>query len=460
MKIVILGAGQVGTTLAENLAVEANDITVVDHDAGHLAALQERLDIRTVQGFASHPDVLRRAGTDDADMLIAVTDSDETNMLACKVAATLFRTPTKIARIRSSEYLKDAETLFANDAFAVDMCISPEQLVTEYIFRLIEYPGALQVVDFAGGRVRLVGVRAYYGGPLVSRQLKELPAHLPKGVDARVAAIYRRGRAILPEGDTIIEAEDEVFFVAAAEHIPKIIAELRRHDKPVKRVMLAGGGNIGLRLAKALEDRVQVKLIEKSPARARDLATQLEHTVVLVGDAASESLLKEENIDDIDVFCAITNDDEANILSAMLAKRLGAGKALSLINRMAYVDLVEENSAVDIAISPQHSTVSALLAHVRRGDVVKVHSLRRGAAEAIEAVAHGDARSSKVVGRRIEEIKMPAGSTIGAIVRGTEVIIVHHDTVIQAEDHIILFIVDKRKTREVEKLFQMGMGFF
>lgn len=460
MKIVILGAGQVGSTLAENLAGEANDITVVDTDPVLLATLQERLDLRTVQGHASHPEVLRRAGCDDADMLIAVTDVDEINLLACKIAHILFRTPTKIARVRSADYLKDAGALFAQEALAVDMCISPEQLVTEYIQRLIEYPGALQVVDFANGRVRLVGVRAYYGGPLVSRQLKELPQHLPAGVDARVAAIYRRGRAILPEGDTIIEAEDEVFFVAAAEHIPKIIAELRRHDKPVKRVMIAGGGNIGLRLAKALENKVQVKLIEKDKKRAHELAMELDHAIVLVGDAANEALLIEENIDDIDVFCSITNDDEANVLSSMLAKRLGASKALALINRMAYVDLVEENSAIDIAISPQQSTVSALLAHVRRGDVVRVHTLRRGAAEAIEAIAHGDAKSSKVVGRRIEEIKMPAGTTIGAIVRGQEVIIVHHHTVIQAEDHIILFIIDKKKTREVEKLFQVGFSFF
>jgi len=459
MKIVILGAGQVGSTLAENLASEANDITVVDTDSSLLAALQERVDIRSVMGYASYPEVLRRAGCEDADMLIAVTDVDEINLLACKIAHTLFRTPTKIARVRSADYLKDSDVLFAQEALAVDMCISPEQLVTDYIQRLIEYPGALQVVDFAEGRVRLVGVRAYYGGPLVSRQLKELREHLPKDVDARVAAIYRRGRAILPEGNTIIEAEDEVFFVAAAEHIPKIIAELRRHDKPVKRVMIAGGGNIGLRLAKALETKVQVKLIERDKLRARQLATELDHAVVLVGDAANEALLIEENIDDIDVFCAITNDDEANVLSAMLAKRLGAGKALSLINRMAYVDLVEENSAIDIAISPQQSTVSALLAHVRRGDVVRVHTLRRGAAEAIEAIAHGDPRSSKVVGRSISEIKMPAGTTIGAIVRGTEVIIVHHDTVIQAEDHVILFIVDKKKTREVEKLFQVGFSF-
>ncbi len=456
MKIIILGAGQVGATLAENLASEANDITVVDDNPTLLSELQDRLDIRTVQGHGSFPSVLRIAGADDADMLIAVSENDETNMLACRVAQSLFKTPTKIARVRSAEYLRE-DQLFGNEALPVDMIISPEQLVTDYIRRLIQYPGALQVVDFAEGRVRLVGLRAFYGGPLVGRQLKELPQHLP-GVDARVAAIYRRGRPITPEGDTIIEAEDEVFFIAARNNIPKIMAELRRMDEPVKRVMLAGGGNIGLRLARALEDKVQVKIIEKSRERARQLSEELNRTIVLCGDAANESLLLEENIEDVDVFCAITNDDEANILSAMLAKRLGARKALSLINRLAYVDLVE-GGVIDIAISPQQSTVSALLAHVRRGDMVKVHSLRRGAAEAIEAVAHGHSGSSRVVGKRLDQISLPPGTTIGAIVRGEQVIIAHHDTVIKGDDHVILFIVNKKHTRDVEKLFQVGVGF-
>ena len=457
MKIVILGAGQVGSTLAENLASEKNDVTVIDVNGAALSELQERLDLRTVQGHASHPNVLRQAGADDADMIIAVTASDETNMLACMIADTLFKTPTKIARVRAQDYLRE-EKLFGAEGVPVDLRISPEQLVTDYIRRLIEYPGALQVVDFADGRVRLVGVRAYYGGPLVSRQLKELPQHLPE-VEARVAAIYRRGRAIIPEGETIIEAEDEVFFLAARGHIPKIIAELRRQDKPVKRVMLAGGGNIGLRLAKALEEsKIQVKIIEKYRERARYLSEQLQHTVVLSGDGANEALLREENIEDVDVFCAITNDDEANILSAMLAKRLGAKKALCLINRLSYAELVE-GSSIDIAISPQQSTVSALLSRVRRGDMVKVHSLRRGAAEAIEAIAHGDAGSSRVVGRKLEDIKLPPGSTIGAIVRGDEVIIAHHDTVIEAEDHVILFLVDKKRVKDVEQLFQVGLSF-
>ncbi len=457
MKIIILGAGQVGATLAENLANEQHDVTVIDTDAAMLEYLQERMDIRTVQGHASHPNVLRRAGADDADMLIAVTESDETNMVACKVAYTLFNTPTKIARVRAAEYLRE-ESLFGPQGLAIDMHISPEQLVTDYIRRLIEYPGALQVVDFADGRVQLVGVRAYYGGPLVSRQLRELPEHLP-GVDARVAAIYRRGRPIIPEGDTIIEAEDEVFFVAAKAHIPKMIAELRKLDQPVRRIILAGGGRIGLRLARVLEDRIEVKIVESVRERARYLSEELGNTVVLHGDAADEGLLREENVEDCDVFCAITNDDEANILSAMLAKRLGARKALCLINRQSYVELVE-GSQIDIAISPQQSTVSALLAHVRRGDVVKVHSLRRGAAEAIEAIAHGDRFNSEVVGRRLEEIKLPPGTTIGAIVRGDEVIIAHHDTVIEAEDHVILFLVNRKHVKDVGKLFQVGIGFF
>lgn len=456
MKIIILGAGQVGATLAENLANEANDVTVIDNDASLLGDLQERYDLATVHGFGSYPDVLRRAGADDAELLIAVTESDETNMLACKIAHSLFQTPTRIARVRSGEYLNQSK-LFEKDALAVDLHISPEQLVTDYIRRLIEYPGALQVVDFADGRVRLVGIKAYYGGPLVSHQLKELPEHLPD-IDSRVAAIYRRGRPIIPEGDTIIEAEDEVFFIAAAQHIPKIMSELRRVEKPVKRVMLAGGGNIGMRLARALENKVQVKLVERSRERARFLSQELSRSTVLWGDCANEDLLHEENIEDCDVFCAVTNDDEANILSAMLAKRLGADKALSLINRLSYVDLVE-GGAIDIAISPQQSTVSALLAHVRRGDMVRVHSLRRGAAEAIEAVAHGDPRSSKVVGRKLEDIDLPKGTTIGAIVRGEEVLMAHHDTVVQAEDHVILFIVDRKYTKEVEKLFQVGFSF-
>jgi trk system potassium uptake protein TrkA len=456
MKIIILGAGQVGTSVANNLVSEANDITVVDQDGQLLRELQDRLDLSTVQGHAAHPEVLRRAGGEDADMILAVTNSDETNMVACQVAFTVFHTPTKVARVRAPEYLRYPQ-LFLPGAVPVDVIISPEQLVTDYIMRLVEHPGALQVLDFAGGRVRLVAVRAYYGGPLVGHELRALYEHMPD-VEARVAAIYRQDRAIQPEGHTVIEADDEVFFVAAAENIRAVMSELRKLERPFRRLMFAGGGNIGRRLAKALEGSYRVKVIEQDQKRARLISEELEKTIVLCGDAADENLLLEENIENTDVFCAITNDDEANILSAMLAKRLGARKVMALINRAAYVDLVQSGS-IDIAISPQQATIGSLLTHVRRGDVEMVHSLRRGAAEAIEAVAHGDRSSSKVVGREVGDIDLPKGTSIGAIVRGEQVLIAHHDTVIESEDHVILFVIDKRRIAEVEKLFQVGVTF-
>ncbi|MCG8039022.1 MAG: Trk system potassium transporter TrkA [Candidatus Thiodiazotropha taylori] len=456
MKIIILGAGQVGRSVANALVSEANDITVVDQNLDLLTELQNRLDLGTVRGHAGHPDVLRRAGAEDADMILAVTNSDETNMVACQVAYTVFHTPTKIARVRAQGYL-DYPNLFEKPAFPVDVLISPEQLVTDYILKLIEYPGALQVLDFADGRVRLVGIKAYYGGPLVGNELSTLYHHMPN-VDARVAAIYREGEVIQPQGDTEIKAEDEVFFIAAAENIRSVMSELQKLEKPYKRLILAGGGNIGRRLASSLEQKYRIKLIESNQHRAREIAERLDMTIVLHGDAADEDLLLEENIENTDVFCAVTNDDEANILSAMLAKRLGAARVMALINRPSYVDLVQSGT-IDIAISPQQATIGTLLTHVRRGDVAQVHSLRRGAAEAIEAVAHGDRSSSKVVGRAIEEIKLPKGTTIGAVVRGEDVLIAHHDTMIESGDHVILFLVDKRKVREVEKLFQVGVTF-
>lgn len=460
MKIIILGAGKVGSTLADTLASESNDITVIDRNANLLHDLQDRLDIGTVHGHVSHPQVLERAGAADADMLIAVTGIDELNMIACQIAYTLFHIPTKIARVRAGEYYWNddiKQRIFAQEALPIDMLIDPEQLVTDHIHRLIRYPGALQVLDFADGRAQLVGLRARYGSPLVGQELRALREHMPD-IDTRVAAIYRRGKPLLPEGDTIVEDGDEVFFIAARRDIRKVMREMRHAEKRARRIMIAGGGNIGYRLAEALEDNNRVKIIERSSARARTLTTWLDNSTVLLGDAADEEILHNENIEHVDVFCAVTDDDEANILSAMLAKRLGAKRVMALINRPAYVDLVQSQSAIDIAISPQQATIGALLAHVRQGDVATVHSLRRGAAEAIEAVAHGDEKSSKVVGRRVDEIPLPHGATIAALVRDDTVMMAHHDTVILAEDHVILFMVDKSRTSEVEKLFQVGVS--
>ena len=457
MKIIILGAGQVGISTAEILAKEDNDITLIDNVASQVEGLQDRLDIRTIVGSASHPSVLEQAGGPDADLILAVTDQDEVNMAACQVAYTLFRTPKKIARIRSVEYLTHRE-IFSDDSIPVDVIISPEQLITQHVLHLIEYPGALQVVDFAGGKIQLVGLKAYHGGPLVGRELRTIREDLPT-VEARVAAIYRHDRPIIPEGDTIIEPNDEVFIVAAAPHIPIVMSEFCTVEAPGQNIMLVGAGKIGLQLARSLEqNNYQVKLVEHGAERARQVAEQLDATIVLRGDAADEDLMLQENIDATDVFCSLTNDDEANILSAMLAKRLGAHRAMALINRSAYVDLIE-SSVLDVAISPSLITVGSLLTHVRRGDTIAVHSLRRGAAEAIETIAHGDATSSSVVGRRIEEISLPSGTRVGALLRNQEVIIPHHDTVIEAEDHVILFVIDKKYIRDVEKLFQVKVTF-
>ena len=455
MKIIILGAGQVGMTLAETLSGEDNDITVVDTDAEKLHALQNHLDIGTICGFASHPNILAHAGAADADMLIAVTNSDETNMIACQVAYTFFNTPMKIARVRASQY-QLRSGLFDNKALPVDLCISPETLITETICRLLENPGTLQVIDFAQGRVRLVAINA--GGRLVGQSLAEVQASMPNIV-LRVVAIYRQERSIALSENTTIEAGDEIFFIAAKQHIKSIMASLNKLDNPYKRIVITGGGNIGSRLAEQLESDYQVKIIERNPDRCQALADRLHETTVLLGDACDHELLREENIEYTDVFCALTNDDEANVLSAMQAKRLGVRKVMALITRTAYVDLIEGGN-IDVAISPQQATIGGILSHLRHGDIVSAHSLRRGAAEALEIILHGDKSSSKVVGKRIADVKLPAGASIGALLRDNKNIQLSDDMVLQADDHLVVFLIDKKRIHEVERLFQVGFNFF
>ncbi|MDE0841099.1 MAG: Trk system potassium transporter TrkA [Porticoccaceae bacterium] len=460
MKIIIVGAGQVGGTLAENLAREYNDITVIDIDGKALRVLQDRLDIRTVSGIGSHPDILVRAGIEDADMLVAVTNSDEVNIIACQVAYSLFHTPTKIARIRAGNYTnpKYYDKLFNDKHMPVDVMITPEQVVTDYITRLVAQPGALQVLDFANGIIQLVGLRAVKNSPLVGQELRTIKEHIPHA-DARVAAIYRRDRAIFPTGTTVIEDGDEVFFIAAKNNIRKVMSELRKLEKPYHRLIIAGGGNIGYRLTKALEHDYNIKIIESSKQRAEFLSEKLDRAVVLNGSATDQELLLDENIDRADVFLALTNDDEVNIMASLLAKKLGTKKVMTLISNPVYADLMQGGD-IDVAISPQQATTSSLLAHVRRADTVSVHSLRRGAAEALEIIVHGDEKTSKVVGRRIEDIKSPPGATLAALVRDGEVHIAHRDTVINSGDHVIVFVVDKANTRAVEKLFTVGFSFF
>ena len=458
MRIIILGAGRVGGTLAEHLAGEANDITVVDSDERVLQALQDKLNVRVVVGSASLPGTLRQAGADDADMLIAVTSSDEINMVACQVAMTFFQVPRKIARVREADYLAAEQSLFSEKGVPVDVLISPENLVTERLVHLLEYPGALQVLDFADGRLQLVAVKASFGGELTGRQIAELRQHIAN-YDMRIAAVFRQEQAITPGGTTVLEAGDEVFFVAAKKHIRRILNEITPETGRYRRIMIAGGGHIGERLAEHIQADYRVKLIEFSEKRCKALSVLLKRTTVLHGSATDRELMISEGIEKIDVFLALTNDDETNIMASMLAKKLGAGMSITLINNPVYVDLIQ-GGTIDIALSPQQSTIGALLTHVRRGDVAAVHSLRRGAAEALEAVAHGTRETSHVVGRAISQLKLPRGAVVGALVRRSEVLIAHDDIVIEDGDHVIVFVADRHALKQVEQLFQVALNFF
>jgi len=417
MKILILGASQVGVSIAEVLVGEDNDVTLVDVNSHTLQQLQDRLDIRTVCGNAAHPTVLRNAGAEDASLVLAVTNSDEVNLVACQIADNIFATPTKIARLRSKEYLNNSELFTGDSGFKVDVLISPEQIVRDHIARLMP------------------------------------------GVETRVAAIYRGGDVIMPKSDTIIQEKDEVFFVAARQHIRQVMNEMRGKSDKTKRIFIAGGGNIGLNLALELERKgYSVKLIEYNSERAELIAERVENTIVLNGDAADASLLLQENIENCDVFCAVTERDEINILSAKLAKELGAKRVMALVNKAAYVENLVHLD-INAIISPRTATIGSVLAHIRRGDVVAVHALRRGRAEAIEAIAHGDENSSKVIGKGVRDIPFAQGTGVGAIVRDEQVIIPHASTVIEAEDHVIVFIDDKASIADVEALFEVDVTF-
>jgi trk system potassium uptake protein TrkA len=465
MKIVILGAGRVGESVAESLVSERNDITVIDTDPARLASLQDRLDLRGVVGNGIQPSVLQQAGIEDADMLIACAPMDETNLVVCKIAHDLFNVPTRIARIRSPEF-ETGTALLDVQGFSVNEIICPEQSVTAYVRKLVQYPEALQVLEFADGMVSLVAVRAVAGGVLVQHSLAEIPQLMPQA-QMRIVAIYRQDKVLAElDGHTRVEPGDEVFLLAATEQIRTVLGTLRKMDRPVKRLMIAGGGKVGLRLARELQGECQLKIIEANAQRCDYLATQLPGEVlVLHGDSTDEDLMADENVDDMDLFLALTSDDEDNIMASLRAKRLGARRVFALINRRAYADLVQ-GSQIDIAISPAQAVIGELLAHVRRGDVVAVHSLRRGAAEALEVVVRGDRKTCKVAGRRIEEIALPSGAQIGAIVRTIrdaedyrKVIVPHHDTVIETGDHVIVFVPRKRMVREIEKLFQVSATF-
>ena len=451
MKILILGAGTTGASVAEALASEENDIVVVDFRTELLDALKERFDIATVAGNAAHPSILEQAGVSSMDMVIAVTDRDETNMLACLIINTLYNKPKTIARVRSIDYLKYPR-LFGHKGIPVDVVISPEQIAMQAIRNLIEFPGVLQISEFAGGLVRLFSVKVLKDGNLTGKKIRTLKERLVNG-KTRVVAIFRQGKPLFVNGDATIESGDEVFFVAPRQEVRRVLDELGKLEAPIKRIIIAGGGHIGKRLALALENKHQVKIIEKDTARAKKIANDLDNTVVLLGDCTDEKLLLDEAVEDTDLFCAITNNDGVNIIAASLAKKLGARQTICLLNHNSYIKLLPGTN-IDVAVLPNQETLGSILKHVRKGDVAGVSSLCGGTAEAIEAVAHHNSLGDSVVGKRVDSVKFPDGIVMGAIIRNNEVIAIHHDTVFKEDDHVIMFAMDKKLVSHIEQSFQ------
>ncbi len=451
MKILILGAGVTGSSVAGALASEENDIVVVDFRTELLDALKERFDIATVAGNAAHPRVLEQAGARTAYIIIAVTDSDETNMLACVIINALYSRPKTIARVRAVDYLKNPQ-LFGPNGIPVDIVISPEQIVMEAIRNLIEFPGVQHISDFADGLVRLFSVKVVADGSLTGKKIKNLKERLVGG-KIRVVAIFRQGVPLIVNGEAVIETGDEVFFVAPREEVRGILKELNKLEAPLKRIIIAGGGHVGKRLAMALEKDHQIKIIEKDPKRANKIANDLDHSVVLFGDCADEALLLDESIDSIDLFCAITENDGVNIISASLAKSLGARKSICLLNHVSYSKLLP-GTGIDVAVLPNQETLGSILKHVRRGDVAQVSSLCGGTAEAIEAVAHHGNGTNSVVGLRVDSINFPEGIVMGALIRNRQVISIHHETVFEEDDHVVMFAMDKKLVVNIEKKFQ------
>lgn len=459
MKILIMGAGRVGTSVAENLVSEQNDITVIDTNADQLRYLQDRFDLRVVHGDGTHVAVLEAAGAADADLFVACSASDSANMVSCKITRQLFNVPRRIARIRMPDF-EDRPELMGEAGFCIDALISPERSVTAYLHSLIEFPEALQVVEFADGRISVVTVRVGHGSPMAHHPVAQLREVWPD-VSARVVDVVRDGRPLQADRGTVIAPGDEVVLVVDSRHARRAIRQLRDAEKSVHRVMLAGGGNIGLRLARQLaKESYSVRIIERDLKRCEYLVAELpDNVLVLHGSGTDEELLERENIGDMDTWLALTSDDEDNIMSSLLAKRLGARKVIALINRPAYGELMQ-GSHIDIAVSPAQATMSELLRHVRRGDIVVAHRLRQGVAEAIEVVAHGDRSSSKVVGRTVGSIRLPKGASIGALARGDEILMPDDDTVIETDDHVIVFVPSRQMMPRVEKLFQVSASFF
>jgi len=447
MKVVILGAGKVGESLARNLSQDGYDISIVDLDKKKIDYLQDRLDVAAIQGHAAHPNSFKKSGADEETIVIAVTNNDEVNIAACQIAKTQFSVKKTICRFKDTTYLGCLDSFGEN---MIDIPISPENEVTSHLKELIVHPGAEQIEEFADGKVKLVSVKVKKSGKLVDKALRTIEDDMP-GIDCYIPSIYRKGKPFIPSGDTIVKEGDEVYFVTASENVDAVVNEMRL-EQGYSRVMIIGGGKIGFNLAKQLEKSYKVKIIESNEERCEEISRDLEKTIVLRGKGADQELLKSENIAQVDVFCALTNDDESNIMASLLAKKLGATKTMVILNNPSYVNILP--GFVDSCIAPHRLTVSSVLQHLRESDVaqdviLKMHS----GAEAIEGIVHANEHTIDYFGKSIKELPLPAEASIAAIVRKGVVVMPSSEVELCIEDHLIIFLSNKEKVKEVEKLF-------
>ena len=458
MKVLVCGAGQVGSSIARHLAGEGNDVTVIDNQPDVIRKVADSIEVTTVIGNAAHPDVLNRAGARDADMLVAVTHFDEVNMVACQVAHSLFETPEKIARIRAQTYLDPAwADLYRREHLPIDLVISPEIEVARAIARRLQVPGAFDMITFGNGRLRVVGVRCDEGCPVINTPLRQLTEIFPS-LNIVVLGIVRNDRIIVPRGDDQMLPGDDVYFVTETGHLERSMATFGHEEREARRMVIVGGGNVGLFLAEDLEQThggLNLKVIELDPERARFVAEHLDRTVVINGDALEKEILEEAGIAECEVMIAVSNDDEVNILTSLLGKRAGCQRAIALINSASYSSLVGP-LGIDAAVSPREITVSTILQRIRRGRIHAVHSVRDGMAEIVEAEA---LETSSLVGSPLREVKLPAGILIGALVRGEEVIIPRGDTVIRPHDRVVTFVA-QAAIKRLEQLFAVRVEFF
>jgi trk system potassium uptake protein TrkA len=458
MRIIVCGAGLVGSSIARQLASENNDVTIVDQSPETIQQMNDSLDVRAIEGYASHPDVLEKAGARDAEMIVAVTQYDEINMVACQVAHSLFEVPTKIARIRAQTYLDPSwQNLFTRDHMPIDVIISPEIEVARAITSRLTVPGATDMVSFVDDRVRVVAVSIDEICPIVDTPLRQLTELFPD-LHMRIVGIVRAEGIITPGGDDQILVGDEVYFSVETKQVGRAMSAFGHDEKEARRIVVIGGGNIGLFLSKQIIDEipdVRLKLIELNRDQAERAADQLEKAVVIFGDSMASEILAEANVQEADAVIAVTNDDQVNILSSLLAKREGAARATTLVNNMTYGPLVR-SLGIDAVVNPRAITVSRILQHIRRGRIRGVHSLRDGLAEIIEAET---LETSPLSGKTLRAAKLPSGVIVGALVRGEEVIIPRADTVIQTGDRVIVFAT-RDKVKTVEKMFAVRLDFF